>query len=105
MRKLALKKGGRLTSEIPNVENMTVECRLNGEVMQHASVSDMIFPIPRIIAYISTFTELVAGDVIATGTPGGVGSRRDPQIWMLPGDMCEIDISSIGVLRNPIVED
>lgn len=89
--------------EIKDIDAMTVECRLNGAVMQHASVSDMIFPIPRLIAYISTFTELAPGDVIATGTPGGVGSRRDPQVWMWPGDVCEIDISGIGVLRNPII--
>jgi 2-keto-4-pentenoate hydratase/2-oxohepta-3-ene-1,7-dioic acid hydratase in catechol pathway len=91
--------------EIENLDAVTVECRLNGEVMQHAPVADMIFSIPRVIAYCSTFTELVPGDVIATGTPGGVGSRRDPQIWMKAGDVCEIDISGIGVLRNPIIDE
>ena len=90
--------------EITDLQNVTVESRLNGEVMQHAKVSDMIFSIPRIISYISTFTELVPGDVIATGTPGGVGSRRDPKVWMWPGDTCEIDISQVGVLSNPIIE-
>jgi 2-keto-4-pentenoate hydratase/2-oxohepta-3-ene-1,7-dioic acid hydratase in catechol pathway len=65
----------------------------------------MIFPIPRLIAYISTFTELAPGDVIATGTPGGVGSRREPQIWMKAGDVCEIDISGVGVLCNPIIDE
>ena len=90
--------------EITDLQNVTVESRLNGEVMQHAKVSDMIFSIPRIISYISTFTELVPGDVIATGTPGGVGSRRDPKVWMWPGDICEIDISQVGVLSNPIIE-
>lgn len=91
--------------EIDDLDAVTVECRLNGEVMQHAPVADMIFSIPRVIAYCSTFTELAPGDVIATGTPGGVGSRRDPQIWMKAGDVCEIDISGIGVLRNPIVDE
>lgn len=91
--------------EIEDLDAVTVECRLNGEVMQHAPVADMIFSIPRVIAYCSTFTELVPGDVIATGTPGGVGSRRDPQIWMKAGDVCEIDISGIGVLRNPIIDE
>jgi 2-keto-4-pentenoate hydratase/2-oxohepta-3-ene-1,7-dioic acid hydratase in catechol pathway len=91
--------------EIPDPTQLTVECRLNGEVMQHASVSDLIFPIPRLIAYCSTFTRLEPGDVIATGTPGGVGSRRDPQVWMKDGDVVEIDISGIGVLRNPVVAE
>jgi len=91
--------------EIDDLDAVTVECRLNGEVMQHAPVADMIFSIPRVIAYCSTFTELAPGDVIATGTPGGVGSRRDPQIWMKAGDICEIDISGVGVLRNPIVDE
>ncbi|MBT3884443.1 MAG: fumarylacetoacetate hydrolase family protein, partial [Rhodospirillaceae bacterium] len=79
--------------EIKDLDAVTVECRLNGEGMQHAPVADMIFSIPRVIAYCSTFTELAPGDVIATGTPGGVGSRRDPKIWMKAGDICEIDIS------------
>lgn len=90
--------------EIEDLQNVTVESRLNGEVMQHAKVSDMIFSIPKLLSYISTFTELVPGDVIATGTPGGVGSRRDPQVWMWPGDTCEIDVSGVGTLSNQIVE-
>lgn len=89
--------------ELVDLDNVTVESRLNGEIMQHAKVADMIFPIPKLINYISTFTELSPGDVIATGTPGGVGSRRNPQVWMRPGDVCEIEISGIGVLRNPII--
>lgn len=83
----------------------TLETRLNGEVMQHTSTADMIFQIPRLIAYITTFTELVPGDVIATGTPGGVGSRRQPPVWMKPGDTVEIDVSGIGVLRNEIAAE
>ncbi|MBH67094.1 MAG: 5-carboxymethyl-2-hydroxymuconate isomerase [Rhodospirillaceae bacterium] len=90
--------------EIVDLQNVTVESRLNGQIMQHAKVADMIFPIPRLISYISTFSELVPGDVIATGTPGGVGSRRDPQVWMFPGDVCEIEISSVGTLVNSIRE-
>ncbi len=89
--------------ELVDLDSVTVESRLNGEVMQHAKVADMIFPIPKLINYISTFTELSPGDVIATGTPGGVGSRRNPQVWMRPGDVCEIEISGIGVLTNPVV--
>ncbi len=84
---------------------MTLQTRLNGEVVQHTSTGDMIFSIPRQIAYITTFTELVPGDVIATGTPGGVGARRSPPLWMKPGDMVEVEVDRIGVLRNPIVAE
>ena len=91
--------------EIEDLDSAIVESRLNGEVMQHATVADMIFPIPKLIAYISTFTELEAGDVIVTGTPGGVGSRRDPQIFMKGGDVIEIEIGGVGVLRNPVIDE
>jgi 2-keto-4-pentenoate hydratase/2-oxohepta-3-ene-1,7-dioic acid hydratase in catechol pathway len=79
--------------------------RLNGEVMQHATTAMLIFSFPRLIAYCSTFLPLAPGDVIVTGTPGGVGSRRDPRIWMKPGDTVEVEVSGIGVLRNTIVRD
>ncbi len=91
--------------EIADLDAVTVEARLNGNVMQHATVADMLFPIPALIAYASTFTELVPGDVIATGTPGGVGSRRDPQVWMKPGDVIEIEIGGVGVLVNEVVAE
>jgi 2-keto-4-pentenoate hydratase/2-oxohepta-3-ene-1,7-dioic acid hydratase in catechol pathway len=91
--------------EIPPGTTMTLSCRLNGETMQHADTTMMIFGIPRLIAYASTFTTLAAGDVIVTGTPGGVGARRSPPVWMKPGDVCEIEIDRIGVLRNPIAAD
>jgi 2-keto-4-pentenoate hydratase/2-oxohepta-3-ene-1,7-dioic acid hydratase in catechol pathway len=91
--------------EIGDLDTMTVESRLNGAVMQHAEVGQMIFPIARQIAYISTFTELAPGDVIATGTPGGVGSRREPQVYMFPGDVIEVEVGGVGVLRNPVVAE
>lgn len=91
--------------EIADVEAVTLETRLNGTVMQHASVSQMIFPIPRLIEYCSTFTRLAPGDVIVSGTPGGVGAKRNPPVFMQPGDVIEIDISGIGVLRNAIVAE
>ena len=91
--------------EISDLDRVKVVCRLNGTVMQQAEVADMIFPIPRLIAYISTFTTLEPGDVIATGTPGGVGSRRDPPVWLKAGDICEIEIDGIGVLRNPVIDE
>lgn len=79
-----------------------LQTRLNGEVMQDALLSDMIFSVAEIIAYVSTFTPLAAGDVIVSGTPGGVGNKRDPQVFMKPGDLVEIEIAGIGVLSNGI---
>ena len=75
--------------EIPDVNQLTVESRLNGEVMQHASVADLIYTLPVIIEYLSGFTNLYPGDVIATGTPGGVGDRREPPVYMKVGDVIE----------------
>lgn len=88
--------------EIPDPRRLTLTTRLSGEVMQHSSVDLLIFDIPALLAYLSTFTELQPGDVIATGTPGGVGMAREPQRWMQPGEVVEVDIDGIGVLRNPI---
>ena len=81
---------------------LTICTLLNGEVMQSAPITDMIFDIPTVISYISTFTPLASGDVICTGTPGGVGAKREPPVWMKPGDRVEIDIAGLGCLRNPI---
>jgi 2-keto-4-pentenoate hydratase/2-oxohepta-3-ene-1,7-dioic acid hydratase in catechol pathway len=91
--------------EIPPGTVLTLVTRLNGTEMQRATTEMMIFKIPRLINYISTFTELVPGDVIVTGTPGGVGSRRTPPVWMNPGDKVEIDVDKVGVLVNTISED
>jgi 2-keto-4-pentenoate hydratase/2-oxohepta-3-ene-1,7-dioic acid hydratase in catechol pathway len=90
--------------EIPPNSVMTLSCRLNGERMQHATTEQMIFKIPRLIAYISTFTTLLPGDVIVTGTPGGVGARRNPPVWMKPGDKVEVEIDKVGVLENSIAD-
>jgi 2-keto-4-pentenoate hydratase/2-oxohepta-3-ene-1,7-dioic acid hydratase in catechol pathway len=88
--------------EIRDGEELTLETRLNGQVMQHATTEMMIHRIPRLISYISAFTTLEPGDVIVTGTPGGVGARRDPPLWMKPGDKVEIEVSKVGVLVNTI---
>jgi len=88
--------------EIKDGEELTLETRLNGQVMQHATTEQMIHRIPRLINYISTFTTLEPGDVIVTGTPGGVGARRDPPVWMKAGDTVEIEVSKVGVLVNTI---
>jgi 2-keto-4-pentenoate hydratase/2-oxohepta-3-ene-1,7-dioic acid hydratase in catechol pathway len=79
-----------------------VQTRLNGEIMQDATISDMIFAIPRLIAYISTFTPLSPGDVIVSGPPGGVGVKRNPQVFMKDGDHVEVEIDRIGTLVNTI---
>lgn len=89
---------------IPDVNKLILTTRLNGSVMQHASLSDLIFTLPVIIEYISGFTPLTAGDVIATGTPGGVGDRRDPPIYMKAGDVIEVDITGLGTLRNVVTD-
>ncbi len=91
--------------EIDDVRNLELETRLNGEVMQSASTGDLIFDIPKLIEYCTTFTQLQPGDVIATGTPGGVGAARKPPLWMKPGDIVEVSISDIGVLRNTIADE
>jgi 2-keto-4-pentenoate hydratase/2-oxohepta-3-ene-1,7-dioic acid hydratase in catechol pathway len=91
--------------EVPDVTTLTLETRVNGNVMQHASLGDLIFDIPTIVAYVSRFTPLSPGDVIATGTPGGVGDRREPPLYMKDGDVVEVEISGLGVLRNTIGTD
>jgi 2-keto-4-pentenoate hydratase/2-oxohepta-3-ene-1,7-dioic acid hydratase in catechol pathway len=91
--------------EIGNLWDCPLETRLNGALVQSAKLGDMIFSVPRIIAYVSAFTRLHPGDVIATGTPGGVGFKRDPQIFMKAGDVVEVAIGRIGALRNPIAAE
>lgn len=91
--------------EIPDPSVLTLEGRLNGQVVQHTTVSMMITPIPQLIAYISTVLPLLPGDVIVSGTPGGVGAKRNPPLWMKPGDVAEIEVSGVGILRNPVIDE
>jgi 2-keto-4-pentenoate hydratase/2-oxohepta-3-ene-1,7-dioic acid hydratase in catechol pathway len=91
--------------EIPHPEALEIVGRLNGEEMQRASISELIFDIPALIAYISSYTELVVGDIISTGTPSGVGSTRKPPVFMKAGDVFEIEVKGVGVLRNPIINE
>ena len=84
---------------------MTLTCRLNGAVMQQATTDMMLHSIRRQIAYVSAVAPLEPGDVIVTGTPGGVGARRSPPVWMTPGDVVEIEIDRVGILRNSIADD
>lgn len=93
------------TDDIPDPESMTMVTRLNGEEMQRATTDDLLFNVPKLINYLTTVTELYPGDVIATGTTGGVGFYRDPQVFMKGGDTVEIDIDKIGVLKNPVVNE
>jgi len=91
--------------EIPAGAVLTLTTRLNGAVMQQATTEMMIFPIPRLIAYVSTFVTLLPGDVIVTGTPGGVGFKRNPPVYMKPGDRVEVEVSRIGTLTNTIAAE
>ena len=93
------------TDEIPDPTKLTLSTRLNGKEMQHSGTDLLIYSVPQIIAFCSAFTALAPGDVIATGTPEGVGHRRNPPLWMKPGDVLEVEISGIGTLRNRIVDE
>jgi 2-keto-4-pentenoate hydratase/2-oxohepta-3-ene-1,7-dioic acid hydratase in catechol pathway len=91
--------------EIPDITKLRIATRLNGEVMQEAGFDQLIFSINDIIAYCSAFTSLEPGDVIATGTPGGVGFKRNPPVFMKPGDRIEVDIPGVGTLVNGIAHE
>ena len=91
--------------EIPDPAVLELQTRLNGQVMQKAAISDMRFGVAELVAYCSTFTQLEPGDVISSGSPGGVGAARKPPVWLMPGDVLEVEISGIGVLRNTVVAE
>lgn len=88
--------------EIPDAQALEIQSRLNGQVMQKSNTELMTFNIRKIIKYVTTFTPLEPGDVIATGTPGGVGTKRNPPVYMKDGDIIEIEIEKVGLLRNPV---
>lgn len=91
--------------EVVDPQALSVTTKLNGTVMQSQPTAEMIFPVAEIIAYVSTFTQLAPGDVIVSGTPGGVGAKRQPPVWMQPGDIVEIEIPGVGVLRNTVAAE
>jgi len=93
------------SDEIPDPSRLTLITRVNGREVQRKGTDDMIFDVPAIIAYVSGWTTLCPGDVIATGTPEGVGFARKPPLWLVPGDIVEVDISGIGVLINHVVAE
>lgn len=88
-----------------NYENMRVTTRVNGETRQDDTTASMMFPIAFIIEYLSTFTELKPGDVIATGTPNGAGARFDPPKYLKPGDTIEVEVEGIGILKNGVEDE
>lgn len=91
--------------EIPDPSVLQLTTFVNGVAMQHGRVSELVFDIPALIEYCSTFTELLPGDVIATGTPGGVGAARTPPVWLRADDMVEVEIPGVGRLRSPVRDE
>jgi 5-carboxymethyl-2-hydroxymuconate isomerase len=91
--------------EFRSLDDIQIQTRVNGEIRQNDTTANLIFSIPELLNYISTFTELVPGDVIATGTPTGAGARFDPPRYLVPGDCVEIEVRGIGVLSNTIADE
>lgn len=91
--------------EIPEPHSLEIELRLNGQVMQHSNTNQMIFSVERLIAYISQVVTLEPGDLIFTGTPPGVGFARKPPVFLRPGDLVEIEIERLGILRNSVISE
>lgn len=89
--------------KVPDWRKLALTTRLNGQQMQHTLLGMLIWPLEFVIHYISTFTRLEPGDAISTGTPAGVGHRRNPPVFMKPGDVLEVEVGGIGVLRNPVI--
>ncbi|MBP0495181.1 fumarylacetoacetate hydrolase family protein [Pararoseomonas indoligenes] len=91
--------------EVGDLARLRLQTRVNGQVVQDALIEQMIFDVPRQIEYCSAFTRLEPGDVIATGTPGGVGAKRQPPLWLKPGDTVEVEIDRVGLLRNSVADE
>jgi 2-keto-4-pentenoate hydratase/2-oxohepta-3-ene-1,7-dioic acid hydratase in catechol pathway len=90
------------TDAVKDPHVLRIRFRLNGETLQDSSTSELIFNVPRLIAFISETVTLEPGDVIATGTPAGVGFTRQPSVYLKPNDVCEVEVEGLGVLRNPV---
>lgn len=88
----------------PGLKGLRLSTRLNGQVMQDAAIDDLIFDVATLVATLSEAMTLSSGDIIVTGTPGGVGFARKPPVWMKAGDVCEITVEGLGTLRNPVVD-
>ena len=88
--------------DIPDPQNLRVTCRLNGQMMQDANTSDMIFPVAELVSFLSSGMTLLPGTVILTGTPSGVGYTRKPPVFLSPGDTVEVSVEGVGTLSNPV---
>jgi 2-keto-4-pentenoate hydratase/2-oxohepta-3-ene-1,7-dioic acid hydratase in catechol pathway len=91
--------------EVPDPQTLEISLTLNGEVMQHSNTSQMIFQVPRLIEFLSSVFTLEPGDIIATGTPAGVGFARKPPVWLRSGDEVTVRVESLGELTNPVVAE
>jgi 2-keto-4-pentenoate hydratase/2-oxohepta-3-ene-1,7-dioic acid hydratase in catechol pathway len=91
--------------EIGDAGNLRIQLRLNGQTMQDSTTAQLIFPVPQLVAYISQVCTLLPGDLIYTGTPPGVGAARRPPVFLRPGDVVEVEIERIGVLRNSVTAE
>lgn len=89
----------------PGAAGLRIQTRLNGQVLQDANTTDMIFGVAETVALLTECLTLEPGDLLVMGTPSGVGGARNPQVWMKPGDVCEVEIEGIGILRNPIAQE
>jgi len=88
----------------PGCKGLRLQTRLNGKVVQSASTDDLVFDVATLVSVLSEAFTLEAGDIIVTGTPSGVGLARKPPLWMKPGDVCEVELEGVGILRNPVVD-
>ncbi|MES1213789.1 MAG: fumarylacetoacetate hydrolase family protein, partial [Singulisphaera sp.] len=91
--------------EAGDVDHLRIQCRVNCQVLQDSNTDQLIFKVPQLVAYISQVCTLAPGDVIFTGTPPGVGFARQPPIFLKPGDVTEVEIERLGLLRNTMVAD
>jgi 2-keto-4-pentenoate hydratase/2-oxohepta-3-ene-1,7-dioic acid hydratase in catechol pathway len=91
--------------EVPDPNNLKIQLRLNDRVMQDSTTAQFIFPVEKLVAYVSGVSTLAPGDVIFTGTPGGVGFTRRPPVYLKPGDVVEVEIERLGILCNPVVAE
>jgi 2-keto-4-pentenoate hydratase/2-oxohepta-3-ene-1,7-dioic acid hydratase in catechol pathway len=88
--------------EIPDPQRLELACFVNGERMQHGNTADMLFPVGRLVEHVSRFMTLEPGDVLATGTPAGIGAFRKPPVWLQPGDVVRVESPALGVLETRI---
>ncbi|WP_298110855.1 fumarylacetoacetate hydrolase family protein [Bradyrhizobium sp.] len=91
--------------DVGDITRSSLVTRLNGQEVQRATIDDLVFGVARLVAYCSGFTVLEPGDVVITGTTGGVGAYHKPPLWMKPGDTVEVEISGVGTLTNPIADE